>query len=149
MADLDGAENFARSGLRSPDRSSRVYWRVPGPSWPIPGRKMKKKEESSVNWNQVVPVRDVKAYGGSWGIGSLSLNIGIGCKWVIRLSLWPLYPRLNSHLYLLDRKLGGPHSRSGRFGEDNILPLPGIKPLLLSRLVLSLVIVLTELPRLL
>jgi hypothetical protein len=30
--------------------------------------------------------------------------------------------------YALDKRLGGPHSRSGRCGEDINLPLPGIEP---------------------
>jgi hypothetical protein len=33
----------------------------------------------------------------------------------------PLYPRGKSHQYPLDRRLGGPQSRSGRFGEGKIL----------------------------
>jgi hypothetical protein len=33
----------------------------------------------------------------------------------------PLYPRGKSHRYPLDRRLGGPQSRSGRRGEEKIL----------------------------
>jgi hypothetical protein len=33
----------------------------------------------------------------------------------------PLYPRGNSPRYALDRRLGGPQSRSGRRGEEKIL----------------------------
>jgi hypothetical protein len=35
----------------------------------------------------------------------------------------PLYPRGRSPHYPLDRRLGGPHSRSGRFGEVTLLGL--------------------------
>jgi hypothetical protein len=41
----------------------------------------------------------------------------------------PLYPRGKSLRYLLDRRLGGPQSRSGRGGEEkNSQPLSGIEP---------------------
>jgi hypothetical protein len=40
-----------------------------------------------------------------------------------------LYPRGKDPRYPLDRRLGGPQSRSGqRFWEKNPLPLPGIEP---------------------
>jgi hypothetical protein len=40
-----------------------------------------------------------------------------------------LYPRGKSPWYLLDRRLGGPQSRSGRGGEEkNSQPLPGLEP---------------------
>jgi hypothetical protein len=40
--------------------------------------------------------------------------------------------------YPLDRRLGGPQSRSGRCGEEkNLLPLPGIEPQFLNRPVYS------------
>jgi hypothetical protein len=48
--------------------------------------------------------------------------------------------------YPLNRKLGGPHSQSGRFGEAvNALPLPGVKSRLLGRLAFSAVSLLTML----
>jgi hypothetical protein len=40
-----------------------------------------------------------------------------------------LHPRGNSPRYRLDRRLGGPHSRSGSYGQEkNLLPLLGIEP---------------------
>jgi hypothetical protein len=36
-------------------------------------------------------------------------------------------PRGKSPLYPLDRRLGGPHSRSGRFGEEKILDPTGTR----------------------
>jgi hypothetical protein len=51
--------------------------------------------------------------------------------------------------YPLDRRLSGPHSRSGRYGEaKNRLPLSGNEHRLLGRPVLTLVATLTVLPRL-
>jgi hypothetical protein len=39
------------------------------------------------------------------------------------------YPQLKSPCYLLERRLGGPQSRSGRGGEEkNSQPLLGIEP---------------------
>jgi hypothetical protein len=41
----------------------------------------------------------------------------------------PLYPQGNSPWYPLDRRLGGPQSRSGRRSEEkNSQPPPGIEP---------------------
>jgi hypothetical protein len=40
---------------------------------------------------------------------------------VVRFTPQPLYPRGKSLLYSLDRRLGGPQSRSGRRGEDEII----------------------------
>jgi hypothetical protein len=38
-------------------------------------------------------------------------------------------PGGKKHRYQLDRRLGGPHSRPGHYGQEkNLLPLPGIKP---------------------
>jgi hypothetical protein len=56
----------------------------------------------------------MKAYWGSGGIAPLIL---------------PLYPQGKSPPYPLDRRLGGPQSRSGHGGEekDSQLP-PGIEP---------------------
>jgi hypothetical protein len=47
-------------------------------------------------------------------------------KWrlVVSFTLLPLYPRVKNHWYSLDR-LGGPLSRSGRYGEVNFLELTG------------------------
>jgi hypothetical protein len=41
----------------------------------------------------------------------------------------PLYPQGNSSWYPVDRRLGGPQSRSGRGGEEkNSQSLPGFEP---------------------
>jgi hypothetical protein len=39
--------------------------------------------------------------------------------WVISFTPLPPYPRRMSPLYPLDRRLGGPQSRSGRYGESS------------------------------
>jgi hypothetical protein len=42
---------------------------------------------------------------------------------------WPLHPGGKDTRYPLDRRLGGPQSRSGRGGEvKNSHPLPGLEP---------------------
>jgi len=48
---------------------------------------------------------------------------------VVSFTPWPLYPHVKSPWYPLDRRLGGPQSRSGRGGEEkNSQPLPGLEP---------------------
>jgi hypothetical protein len=48
---------------------------------------------------------------------------------VVSFTHRPLYPQGKSPWYLLDRRLGGPKSRSGRGGEEkNSQPLPGLEP---------------------
>jgi hypothetical protein len=42
---------------------------------------------------------------------------------VVSFTPWPLYPQGKSPCYPLDRRLGGPQSRSGRGGEENITKL--------------------------
>jgi hypothetical protein len=48
------------------------------------------------------------------------LDLGTSWRWVVNFTRRPLYPRGKSPRYPLDRRLGGPQSRSGRFGEENI-----------------------------
>jgi len=51
------------------------------------------------------------------------LNLGTRWRWVVNVTPMkgPLYP--------VNRRLGGPHSRSGPFGEEtNLLSLPGFEP---------------------
>jgi hypothetical protein len=44
-------------------------------------------------------------------------------RWVVSLTPRPLYPRGKNTLYPLDRRLGGPHSRS-RSGSERKIPSP-------------------------
>jgi hypothetical protein len=68
----------------------------------------------------------MKTYG-KWGTGP-HINLGIRWWWVVRIAIWPLYPRENLR-YLLETKLDGPQSRSGRGGEEKkSLPLAGMEP---------------------
>jgi hypothetical protein len=56
----------------------------------------------------------------------------LGTRWrgVISLTPRPLYPEGKSPWYPLDRRLGGPQSRSGHSGgeEKNSNLLPGLEP---------------------
>jgi hypothetical protein len=55
-------------------------------------------------------------------------------------------PQEKSPRYPLDRRLGGPRSRTGSYGEEkNLLPLLGIEPRLLGRPARSLVVIQTQL----
>jgi hypothetical protein len=59
----------------------------------------------------------------------LLLDFGTRYKWVVRFTLRPLYCEGSNPWYPLDRRLGGPQSRSGRGGEEeNSQPLPGLEP---------------------
>jgi hypothetical protein len=71
----------------------------------------------------------MKTYWGSGDIAPLILVLGTRCRWVVSFTPWPLYPQGKSPWYPLDRRLGGPQSRSGRGGEEkNSQPAPGIEP---------------------
>jgi hypothetical protein len=60
-----------------------------------------------------------------WGSGCIDprfLDLGTSWRLVVSFTPRPLYPRGKSPRYTLDRRLGGPQSRSGRRGEENLLP---------------------------
>jgi hypothetical protein len=58
---------------------------------------------------------------GSGCIDPHFLDLGTSWRWVVNFTPRPLYPRGKSLRYPLDRRFGGPQSRSGRFGEKKIL----------------------------
>jgi hypothetical protein len=61
----------------------------------------------------------MKTYCGSGGIVPQILDLGTRWRWVVSFMPRPLYPRGKSPWYPLDRRLGGPQSRSGRDGEKH------------------------------
>jgi hypothetical protein len=58
-------------------------------------------------------------------IGPHFLHLGTSWRWVVSFTPLPLYPQGKSPQYLLDRRLGGPQSRSGWRGEEKILDHSG------------------------
>jgi hypothetical protein len=60
----------------------------------------------------------MKTYWGSGGIAPRILDLGIRWRWVVSFTHRPLYPQGKSRWYPLDRRLGGPQSRSGCGGEQ-------------------------------
>jgi hypothetical protein len=75
----------------------------------------------------------MRAYGASGGIASHIFDLGARWRSVVNITLHPLYPRGKSPWYPLDRRLGGPQSRSGRGGEEkNSQPLPGLEPAIIQ-----------------
>jgi hypothetical protein len=58
---------------------------------------------------------------GSWCIDPLFLDLDTSWRWLVSFTPLPLYSRGKSLRYPLDRRLGGPQSRSGRSGEEKIL----------------------------
>jgi hypothetical protein len=84
---------------------------------------------------------------GSKCISPLILNLGPTFE--SSFTPRPLYPREKSPRYSLNRGLGGPHSRSGNFGEEiNLLTFPGFEPRYFGSIFHSLDTTLTELSRL-
>jgi len=63
----------------------------------------------------------MKAY---WGSGGIAPRIlwGTRWRWVVSFTSQPLYLQRKSPWYPLDRRLGGPQSRSGHSGEEKIYP---------------------------
>jgi hypothetical protein len=71
----------------------------------------------------------MKTYWGSGGIVPRILDLGTRWRWVVSFTTLLLYLQGKSPWYALDRRLGGPQSRSGRGGEEkNSQPAPGIEP---------------------
>jgi hypothetical protein len=71
----------------------------------------------------------MKVYWWSGGIAPRILDLGTRWRWVVSFTSRPLYHKGKNPWYPLDRRLGGPQSRSGRGGEEkNSQPLAGIKP---------------------
>jgi hypothetical protein len=73
----------------------------------------------------------------NWGSGDTApriLDLGTRWRWVVSFTPRLLYPQGKSPWQQpLDRRLGGPQSRSGRGGEEkNSQPLPGLKPLIIQ-----------------
>jgi hypothetical protein len=65
---------------------------------------------------------------GEWRYSSTILYLGTRWRSVVSFTARPLYLHGRSRRYPLDRRLGGPQSRSGRCGiEKTLFPLPGIE----------------------
>jgi hypothetical protein len=75
----------------------------------------------------------MKANRESEGIALRILDLGTRWRWVVSFTDRLLCPQGKSPWYPLDRKLGGPQSRSGCGGEEKTSqPLPGLKPLIIQ-----------------
>ena len=61
----------------------------------------------------------MNAYRGSKEISPFIRTLSCRWRWAVNFTSWPLYPR-KEFRYLLNMKLSGPQSRSGRFGEKTI-----------------------------
>jgi hypothetical protein len=67
---------------------------------------------------------------GLWGSGRIDprfLDLGTSWRWMVSLTLRPIYPRGKRPRYPLDRGLGGPQTWSGRCGEEKIVYLTGTR----------------------
>jgi hypothetical protein len=71
----------------------------------------------------------MKTYWCKGGTVPRILDLGTRWGWVVSFMPPLLYPQGKSPRYPLDRRLGGPQSRSGRGGEEiNSQPPPAIEP---------------------
>jgi hypothetical protein len=75
------------------------------------------------------------------------LDLGTRWMWVVSFTPRPLCPQGKSPRYQLDRRLGGPQSRSGGGDEKNFQPPPRIEPYNPNRPARSLVAIPSELSR--
>jgi hypothetical protein len=55
---------------------------------------------------------------GEWRYGCTFLDLGTRWRWVVSFTSRPLYRGEICPRYPLDRRLGGPHSRYGSYGEE-------------------------------
>jgi len=87
----------------------------------------------------------MKVHGGSGGVATYILNLGIRWMWVISFVAWPGYHWGESCLYSLNRSLGGCNSASLKcFAEEiNLLDLLRVKQQCLSHPACSLVTIST------
>jgi hypothetical protein len=107
-------------------------------------------------WSKMVTLsldlmNEAPRHGDVWGSGGITPPIMTSTlDWGEWSASYPdrFTPRGNSSQYPLHRRLGGPQSRHGRYGEGNILCLPGIEPGLLSLPSRFLITILTKLSRL-
>jgi hypothetical protein len=66
---------------------------------------------------------------GSGGRAPRTLDLDTKWRWVVSFTPRPLYSQGKNPSYLLDMRLGGPYSCSGRGDEEkNFQPLPGLEP---------------------
>jgi hypothetical protein len=85
----------------------------------------------------------------SGGIAPRIIDIGSRWRWVVSFTPRPLYPQGKSPLYPLDRRLGGPQSRSGRGGEEkNSQHIPGLEPPIIQPVAQRYTTELSRLPKL-
>jgi hypothetical protein len=66
---------------------------------------------------------------GSGDISPHIFDLGTTWSWVGSFTIRPPYPQRKSPCYPLERRMGGPQSRSGHGGEEkNSQTLPGLEP---------------------
>ena len=86
-----------------------------------------------VQKGRVVAVHSMKTYTGSGGTAPLNLNLGTKWRCVVNFKFRRVMPGKEPR-YRLKRGLGGPQSRSGRFEEENLSPLPEFEPRIVQSL---------------
>jgi hypothetical protein len=96
----------------------------PSSGWTWMKMKVKVKLSMCHNWAP----RHVDVFG-SAGVAPRILDLGTRWRWVVSFTPRPLYPQGKCPFYPLDRRLGGPQSRSWHGSEEeNSQPPPEIEP---------------------
>jgi hypothetical protein len=94
----------------------------------------------------LIKYHSMKTYWRSGDIAPLILELGNGWRWVISFTSRRFYPRCKSPLYPLDRRPGGPQSRSRHGGKDEESHHRSCREMNPGRPARSLVSILTEIP---
>lgn len=94
------------------------------------GHSPKHVESNPHTWkDKVYPVHPMKAYMGNRGLIPLIFNPSAKWPWLVNSTSYRFIP-MKGRRHPLNRRLGGPQAKSGRFRkEKNLLLLPGLKPL--------------------
>jgi hypothetical protein len=105
----------------------------------LPVRKIEGKVVPGLNYLSIMPWRSIE----EWWYSSTILDLGGRWGWGFSFRPLPFYPRGKSLRYPLDRRLGGPQSRSGQRGEEKKSyivwnPTQALQPFAMSTPLLSL-----------
>jgi hypothetical protein len=78
-----------------------------------------------------------------WRYSSTILDLGSRCRWAVSFLSWSALTLGKSPSYPLDMRMGGPQSRSGRYGgEKNLVPAwnrnPTVQPVAISTVLFEL-----------
>ena len=113
----------SRVGLHSVHAGNFTFVFLPGEIVKLAGFTMSRINALPTNQKvkcNILPAQAIRVYWGNRSIAALTLNLCTIRRWVFNLTPQQIYPPENLR-YPFNKKMGGPHSRSGRFeGQKNI-----------------------------